>query len=270
MFFLPSLIFWPSAIGKDAWMLLGLGIVAFGSARVMQGQVLRGVAIGALGAAMDLMVRPHVVALAGLALAGGFMLRPSRKELRELAPVGKALSAVILLAVAFVLVSKSNTFLKESGFSNPTNLNSTLGKSAEVTQIGNSQFTPSSVTTWVHAPLAFLTVLFRPILPKDAHNFQSTLAASEGTFLLLFTVLRIRWVIAALKSVRRQPYVGMAILFTGLFVVAFSSIGNFGILVRQRSSVLPFFLVLLAVPPKKKFLFARDGPEEPVEERGGA
>jgi hypothetical protein len=33
-----------------------------------------------------------------------------------------------------------------------------------------------------------------------------------------------------------------------LFIVAFSSIGNFGILARERCQLLPFFLVLLAVP----------------------
>ena len=72
--------------------------------------------------------------------------------------------------------------------------------------------------------------------------------------------------IAALKSMRRQPYIAMALLFTGLFVIAFSSIANFGILVRQRSSVLPFFLVLLSVPPKRKLLLARDEDREDVQE----
>src|SRR5438552_3332557 len=200
---LVAVILGPSALGKDGWMVLGLGIMAIGAARVLQGRVWQGLAIGALGAAMDLMVRPHVVALAGVALAGAGILRPSRLELRELAPVAKALSALLLLAVAFILVSKSNSFLRESGFSNPTNLNSTLNTSATDTFIGNSTFSPSSLTTWRRAPIAFLTVLFRPILPRDNHNFQSTIAAIEGTLLLLFTLLRIRWVIAALKSMRR-------------------------------------------------------------------
>ena len=33
-----------------------------------------------------------------------------------------------------------------------------------------------------------------------------------------------------------------------MFVIAFSSIGNFGIMTRQRTQVLPLFLVLLALP----------------------
>ena len=253
LFLLPSLIFWPSAIGKDAWMVMGLGITAFGSAKMLRGHLWRGLAIAGLGFGMQLMVRPHVAALAGVAMAGGFLLRRSRTDLRQLAPVVKVLSAVVVLGVALLLIRKGDSFLKESGFAHPTNLTSSLDKSASITYIGNSVFQPSSLTTWRHAPLAFVTVLFRPIL-VDARSFQSAIAAAEGTFLLALTLIRIRWIIAALKSMRRQPYIGVALVFTGLFVVAFSSIANFGLLVRQRSSVLPFFLVLLSVPPKRMLL----------------
>src|SRR5207244_2142554 len=126
--------------------------------------------------------------------------------------------------------------------------------------IGGSNFSPTPATSWRRLPGSVLSVLFRPTL-AEARNFQSTLAALEGTFLLVLLLLRIRWVIAALRSVRRQAYVALAFAFTGLFVVAFSSIANFGILVRQRASVLPFFLVLLSIPPKRR-LFS--DPEEEV------
>lgn len=35
VFFLPSMLFWPSAIGKEAWMLLTLGVLAYGAARLL-------------------------------------------------------------------------------------------------------------------------------------------------------------------------------------------------------------------------------------------
>jgi hypothetical protein len=267
VFLLPSLVFWPSAVGKDSWMVLGLGLAAFGSARVLNGHVFKGLAIAALGYGMDLMVRPHVVALAGLALAAGYLVRKPRGDLRELAPVAKALSSLVLLAVAFFLVRQSNTFLRESGLS-PNNLNSTLNSLSASTATGGSSFAPSAATTWRRLPAAVITVLFRP-LPQDAHNFQGILAALEGTFLLSLTVLRIRWIFAAVRSVRRQPYVALAIVFTGLFVIAFSSFSNFGLLVRERSSVLPFFLVLLSVPPKRMFL-SREEEAEPEVEAGAA
>jgi hypothetical protein len=46
----------------------------------------------------------------------------------------------------------------------------------------------------------------------------------------------------------------LAIVFTGLFVVAFSSFSNFGLLIRERASLLPFFLVLLSIPPERMLL----------------
>jgi hypothetical protein len=39
-----------------------------------------------------------------------------------------------------------------------------------------------------------------------------------------------------------------AVIYTLVFVYAFSTIGNFGILVRQRVQVYPLFFVLLALP----------------------
>jgi hypothetical protein len=45
--------------------------------------------------------------------------------------------------------------------------------------------------------------------------------------------------------------VAFVLVYSGLFVVAFSSIANFGILARERTQLLPFFLVLLAVPASR-------------------
>jgi hypothetical protein len=36
--------------------------------------------------------------------------------------------------------------------------------------------------------------------------------------------------------------------YTGLFIIAFSSVSNFGLLARQRVQLMPLFLVLLSLP----------------------
>jgi hypothetical protein len=46
--------------------------------------------------------------------------------------------------------------------------------------------------------------------------------------------------------------VAFVVVYSLLFVFAFSSIANFGILARERTQVLPFFLVLLAVPAVRR------------------
>ena len=78
------------------------------------------------------------------------------------------------------------------------------------------------------------------------------LVAIEGGFLALFTLIRIPWIVAALKSIRRQPYVLFSLVYAALFIYAFSAFANFGLLVRERVQLTPLFLVLLCVPPRKK------------------
>jgi hypothetical protein len=250
IFFLPSLVFWPSALGKDAWMVLALGLVAFGGARILTDHTWRGLALSGLGLWMAVMVRPHVAALAGIGLAVGYVFRRPQWELRELALVAKAISIIAVAAVALLVVSRSNSFLQESGYANPTDVNSGLSRVGSNTNRGGSTFTPSPLTSPRRAPAAIFTVVFRPII-TDANTTQELLAGVEGTMLLLFALARIRWIIAALRSAIRQPYVVMAMIHSGLFVLAFSSVANFGILVRQRSSLLPFALIFLCIPPKK-------------------
>jgi hypothetical protein len=50
------------------------------------------------------------------------------------------------------------------------------------------------------------------------------------------------------KLIFQVPYVAYVVTYTIMFVIAFSSIGNFGILTRQRTQVLPLVVVLLALP----------------------
>ena len=46
VFFLPSLLFWPSSIGKESWMMLALGVSAYGAARVLSSRPGGYVALG--------------------------------------------------------------------------------------------------------------------------------------------------------------------------------------------------------------------------------
>ena len=58
LFFLPSLVFWPSSTGKEAWMMFSSGVAAFGVAKILGGSVLRGLIVGGIGLWLAGMVRP--------------------------------------------------------------------------------------------------------------------------------------------------------------------------------------------------------------------
>jgi hypothetical protein len=252
VFFLPSMLFWPSSIGKEAWMMFALGIVAFGSARIFTGATVRGVVITALGLWLAAVVRPHIAGMMALALAGGYLLRRPRPELRQLAPLVKVFSLAVLALLAAVLVVRTDRFLQQSGIDTSGGANSVISAVTERTAAGSSAFAPPSIIqSPLRAPIGVASVLFRPFV-TEANNLQSMATALEGTFLLVLLIVRIRWLFAALKSIRRQPYVAFALLYTGIFIVAYSSVANFGLLARQRVQLLPLYLVLFAVPRRKK------------------
>ena len=253
VFFIPSLAFWPSSVGKEAWMMFALGIAAFGAARALSGRTWRGLVLAGLGMWMAAFVRPHITALVGVALAVGYLVRPSRQELRQLAPIAKVLSMTVVAIVAVVVVTRAERFLRDAGVETERGVtgvhNSILARSSEGG--GGSYFAPSILQSPSQAPKAILTVLFRP-LPLEAHNGPALVSSLENAFLLVFALIRIPWALAALRSIRRQPYVALAITYSAMFIVAFSSFANFGNLVRQRVQVLPFVLLLLCIPPRRR------------------
>ncbi len=249
LFFLPSMIFWPSSIGKEALMVFALGVAAFGGALALSGRTWRGLGLAGGGMWLAGMARPHIAGIAALSLAGGYLLRRSRRELGELAPVIKAVSLVGVVVVAALLVDRAGSFLAQSKISTENGVEGALAETARRTNQGGSGFDPPIVSSPLDVPLAAFTVLFRPLV-IEADSALQALTALESSLLLLLIFVRRRQVLATLMSMRRQPYVGLAVAFVGLFVLAFSGIGNFGILARQRVQVLPFLLVLLALERK--------------------
>jgi hypothetical protein len=251
VFLMPSLLFWPSSVGKDAWMVFTLGIAAYGAAHAVSGRTWRGVALASLGLWAAAMVRPHVAGMMAVAFAAGYLVTRPRKELRQLAPLAKilGLGAVTLLAGFFLI--RTDRFLHDSNLGSTASGTAVLDTTSERTNIGGSAFDPLVLRSPAQAPGAAITVLFRPLL-HEVGGAQQIMAGLEGTLLLGFTLLRWRWIVEALRSVRRRPYVALALVFTGLFVIAFSGFGNFGLLMRERVQVLPLYLALLCIPPRTR------------------
>jgi hypothetical protein len=248
LFFLPSILYWPSSIGKDALMLFALGLAAYGVARVFSGWTLRGAAITGAGLWLAALVRPHVAGMVGLGLAVAFMVGRTQVRTGWQARTAKLLGLVVVVVLAGFLVSQTFTFLKASGLDPEEGVGSVLTENGQRTEQGGSSFdTPSSAISPLHLPMSTITILFRPFL-FEASNSQVLITALESTVLLVLTLRRIRPIGRAIRSFRRLPYVTFVVVYGLLFIFAFSSIGNFGILARERCQLLPFFLVLLAVP----------------------
>jgi hypothetical protein len=252
LFFLPSMLYWPSSIGKEAWMLFTVGLAAYGTARLLTGRPWRGLALAGTALWLGALVRPHVTGMAALALVVAYLVARPPRRLGALGPVVKLFALVALVAVAALLLGKTSSYLLEKGIDPQEGVTNVADESARRTGQGGSTFdAPSAIGSPAKLPLAIVTVFFRPF-PFEAHNAQVAVTALESTLLLGLLLARRRGVWQALRHPRRRPYVAFVAVYSLLFVFAFSTISNFGILARERTQVLPFFLVLLAIPALRR------------------
>ncbi len=241
LFFLPSMLFWPSSIGKEAWMTLALGAFAYGVARLVTHRRLGlvWIALGTLGTAM---VRPHVTLVAVASLMVSYLLSGT-KATSYARPLSKMAGIVALVAVfAFALGAVEDYFHLDEEKS----LEEVLDNTQERTSKGGSEFDASAVRSPAQLPWGVFSVIFRP-LPFEAGNVQAFVASMEGLFLLVLLARNWRR-LGNYFPRRRTPYLTFAATYILLFAIAFSNLSNFGILARQRTQLFPFLLVALAVP----------------------
>ncbi|MFJ9952937.1 hypothetical protein [Kitasatospora sp. NPDC091207] len=253
VFFLPSLLFWPSSIGKDAWMMFCLGLTTYGTARLLDRRfgAFACIALGSVGTAM---VRPHVTALAGAGLMVAYVLRKRPRQASALGPLRTILTAVVLGAMAVLMLQQVSTFFGTDGTGGDA-VNQVLSETSRRTSQGNSMINatapedaaPKFSLNPAGLPVAVVSVLFRPF-PFEASNIQNLIQSVE-CFALLVMFIR-GW-----PRLRRLPrlfvqrsYIAFTAVYTLLFCWAFSTINNMGILSRERVQVLPLVLVLLVVP----------------------
>jgi hypothetical protein len=246
LFLLTSLVFWSSSIGKEPWMTLSLGICAYGSARLLTDRR-GGLLLIALGITMAAAVRPHIAPIPLLAITIGYLVR-SRHSARPspFRPLVKMMGLAVLISGSVLAVSQAKHYLDLKSVDGQS-IQAVVAESEKRTTDGGSSFNGRAVTTPLDFPQAFVTVLFRP-LPTEAHNSQALAGAAEGTVLQMIFLSSGPRLAQGLRQLRREPYLAVALATTCLFVYALSGYSNFGLLVRQRVQVLPFLMVLLALP----------------------
>lgn len=248
VFLLPSLLFWPSSIGKDALMVLALGLASYGIAKSLRSKMRAGLLPMLLGLWLGAMIRPHVVAILVVGIVAAYLLRRPEQHLRQLGPVVKFASVGLACVVALVVAVEADGFLNEYGYDTDEGIIAAVSENTERTTKGGSEFdAPSVFESPANAPLALVTVLFRP-LPLEAEDLSQVAAGVEGLLLLGLVLWRLPWIWSAMKRIRNLPYASVSVVYCALFVAAFSTLGNFGILARERVMLFPFLFVLMCVP----------------------
>ncbi|MDZ7673832.1 MAG: hypothetical protein U5K30_02005 [Acidimicrobiales bacterium] len=245
IFLWPSMLFWPGSIGKEAWILLGMGLFAYGGARVLSHQR-GGFLLAAAGAWAIVMTRPHVILLLFGAFAVGYALRPGSR-VAGLGLATKIVGGLFLFAVGTFMISTFNEFFGIDEFSQES-IEQEFEETSEQTSQGGSRYETPSPFSPLGYPIALVTVLFRPF-PFEADNAQMLLTSVEGLVLAVLLLSAVPRMLSAPGALRKWPYVAASLTYVPVFAFAFSSLGNFGILARQRVQMLPFLFVLVALPP---------------------
>ena len=239
IFFLPSILFWPSSLGKDAWVFFCSGFVAWGWASFVRRRNFVGLLVVAAALLLVNLVRPHIAAFLGVSLAAAYFLYATR-AVRSAAVW--LVGAVLVVGMGFYLVQSGAEFLKLETLSLES-VEEFYDEQQDRTTVGGSRYTTVSVFTPAGAVIGLVTALARPF-PWEAHNAQSLLTSLETVAWLVFCWVQRRTFLAKLRSLRSDPFAAFALFYSVITLLALTSIGNFGIIARQRVMALPFLWML--------------------------
>jgi len=241
----PTLLYWPSSIGKDCWMIFGLGVASLGAARILKRRP-GGYALLLVGTLLGSLVRPHVALLLAVAFAVALLVgrRADRPGSITPAAIGKVAGLIVVLALGGYLATRTADLLNSQDIN--TSVDSALATNANRTDQGGSSFSGANPQNPVGYVQSAVTVLFRPF-PFEAHGIESLGTSLEALGLLVLTIVSWRRLLSIRRRIRPEPYVALALAFVLMFFFAFGTISNFGILARERSQMMPYVFVLLSL-----------------------
>jgi hypothetical protein len=242
VFLWPTLVYWTSSISKDGWMILTIGLASVGVARVLARER-GGFLLFLLGSMLGSVVRPQVAILAVVAFGVAYLIgrRPVGRTGRS-SGVAKVVGFVALLAIGGLLATQLGDFLNARDLT----IDGAIATNIEKTAQGGSAFAPADPENPIGYAKASFNVFFRP-LPIEADGIDGLGTSFEAIFLAGLCLVSWRRLASVPSRLRRDPYVAYALSMVLMLIFVLGTIGNFGILARQRSQVMPFLFVLLCV-----------------------
>lgn len=255
----PSIVYWPSSIGKEALMVFSLGIATYGLATMLAhgrwGSPLLTIGFGLGFAAF---IRPHIAGIWIAAAVPSLVVALIRRREATTGPRGTPTTnkygLILVLAVAlvgFVLIATATIkFLApdtDTDTSTADSITEIFEETARRTGQAGSNFDPPSVSNPAQWPYAVVRTLTRP-LPFEARGIAQLVSAAEMAVLLGIYALSWRRLLNLPRLFLSTPYITFVISALFLTGLAYSGLANLGILARQKSLVLPFLVLLPCIP----------------------
>jgi hypothetical protein len=251
--FLPSFALWTSTFGKDSWIMLGLGLTAYGYSSMVKLRSSIGLWHLLAGVTIVTIIRPHIAVT--LVASMTFAYLAGSTQARQTPIIAKFTMVVMLIAMFGLLVAVARGTLGLSDVSADSMQEYLRTKSAG-NATGRSavevQAAPGVAGALLAFPHGVLRVLFQPF-PWEIQNFNTGLAAVENLFILWFILSHARRLRELLRGMVREPYVLFSSLLACALLLMFSLMPNLGVLSRQRAQLLPFlFAPLVAAETARK------------------
>ena len=153
VFLLPSLCFWSATVGKEAVILLGIGLCVYGYARASARANPAGYLIAGVGLAVVGLVRPHIAAMLALALASAISLSSTKRGIVGM--LNKFIGIPLIIVGTIYIVGQAQTFVNAGDFSSGI---TSIEKIQHNHGGGGSGFSGSLTSRILLAPF----LLFRP------------------------------------------------------------------------------------------------------------
>lgn len=254
----PSIAFWTASLHKEAFCLMGTGLLLSGwrAARKLE---VRAILYAAVGVTLIALFRAPSLPPLLLGLVLHFVVSRIQKArgvgAAVVAPIYMGVGAAAI-ALGMALVSRLSPSL---AIDELTNSIADHQRSWAMVEAGSSFNVDAPVATSLGgqvamAPLGLLNALLRPQL-FDVRNPLMLLSAVEMTGItwLIYRAVRIHGFGGLTRRIRSSPFLVMCLAVT---VVGFTFVGlttrNFGSLARYRVPFLPFYGALLIVLNDRK------------------
>lgn len=257
--FLPSVLFWSSALIKDSVTMgaLGFFIYAFYQLFFLKRKVLVNVIIVSISAFLLFYIKPYIV----LCALPAFLIWAYRLLYRNIKDWGMRMAASIIFATVTLVSSiffmqkiASSELASQYATQNILKALESQQNTYNVMENSGSSFQASAVDNSVGGvlklfPLGIVNSLFRPFL-WEVRSPIMLLTTMEAMIFMWLTFLCFRYTsfIKFGQILKANPQLVFCLVYSVLFagLVGMSTL-NFGTLARYKIPALPFFLILLFV-----------------------
>ena len=239
LFFLPSIHFWTSAIGKDAPLFLAASLAVWSAMQLRR----RFIAFG-LSILIMVLFRPYIALAALMALALSAFIDPRNSVGTKLVLLLAAFAAVVP-----VLGTVDNTFRVD--VTSAESVSDFFQYQSEI----SAQDEGGSAVVGASYPVRIFSLLFRPLF-VDANGAFGLIASLENLFLMFILFQMLRNFGSVKKLVRSVFFVRFGSIFAVVLILLLGFVYyNVGLGLRQKVMFMPglltLFVAVLAVKHAK-------------------